>query len=178
MTELTFLRDLIILFGASVAVVYCFNQLRVPAVVGFLVAGTVLGPYGLDVVDDVSRVEMLAEVGIVLLLFTIGVEVSLARVTSLRTMVAGGSFQIVAAVALSALAGMVFGLPINQGIFWGFLFAMSSTAIVLKMMTERGETNSPHGRLTIGVLIIQDLAVVPMMVLTPVLGSQADGGFA
>lgn len=176
MAELTFLRDLVILFGASIVVVYCFNKLCVPAIVGFLVAGALLGPYGLDVVDDVARVEVFAEVGVVMLLFTIGVEVSLAHITSLRAVVGGGAIQIVSAVALTALAGMAFGLPANQGVFWGFLTAMSSTAIVLKMITERDETNSPHGRLTIGILIVQDLAVVPMMVLTPVLGSQGDGG--
>ncbi len=175
MAELAFLRDLVILFGASIVVVYGFNKLRVPAVVGFLVAGALLGPYGLDFVDDVARVEVLAEVGVVMLLFTIGVEFSLAHIASLRAVVGGGAIQIASAIALSALAGMAFGLPVNRGVFWGFLTAMSSTAIVLKMVTERGETNSPHGRLTIGILIVQDLAVVPMMVLTPVLGGQGDG---
>jgi len=176
MAELDFLRDLVILFGASIVVVYCFNRLHVPAIVGFLVAGALLGPYGLDVVDDVARVEVLAEVGVVMLLFTIGVEVSLARITSLRTVMGGGFIQIGAAIGLSVLVGMAVGLPVNKGVFWGFLTAMSSTAIVLKMVTERGETNSPHGRLTIGILIVQDLAVVPMMVLTPVLGSQGESG--
>jgi len=176
MAELDFLRDLVILFGASIVVVYCFNRLHVPAIVGFLVAGALLGPYGLDIVDDVARVEVLAEVGVVMLLFTIGVEVSLARITSLRTVVGGGFIQIGAAIGLSVLVGMAVGLPVNQGVFWGFLTAMSSTAIVLKMVTERGETNSPQGRLTIGILIVQDLAVVPMMVLTPVLGSQGESG--
>ena len=176
MAELDFLRDLVILFGASIVVVYCFNRLHVPAIVGFLVAGALLGPYGLDVVDDVARVEVLAEVGVVMLLFTIGVEVSLARITSLRTVMGGGFIQIGAAIGLSVLVGMAVGLPVNKGVFWGFLTAMSSTAIVLKMVTERGETNSPHGHLTIGILIVQDLAVVPMMVLTPVLGSQGESG--
>ena len=176
MAELAFLRDLVILFGVSIVVVYGFNQLRVPAVVGFLVAGALLGPYGLDFVNDVARVEVFAEVGVVMLLFTIGVEFSLAHIASLRAVVGGGAIQIASAIGLSVLAGLAFGLPVNQGVFWGFLTAMSSTAIVLKMVTERGETNSPHGRLTIGILIVQDLAVVPMMVLTPVLGSQGDGG--
>jgi len=175
MAELTFLRDLVILFGVSIVVVYGFNKLRVPAVVGFLVVGALLGPHGLDFVDDVARVEVFAEVGVVLLLFTIGVEFSFAHITSLRVIVGGGCIQILSAIALSTLTGLVVGIPLNQGLFWGFLIAMSSTAVVLKMVTERGETNSPHGRLTIGLLIIQDLAMVPMMVLTPVLGSQGDG---
>src|SRR2546421_199053 len=176
MTELDFLRDLVVLFGASIAVVYGFNRLRLPAVVGFLVAGALLGPYGLDVVDNVARVEVFAEVGVVLLLFTIGVEFSLGQLRSLRTVAGAGLLQIGSAIVLSALAAIAFGLPLNQGVFWGFLAAMSSTAVVLKMVTERGETNSPHGRLIIGVLIVQDLAVVPMMVLTPVLGGRGEAG--
>jgi CPA2 family monovalent cation:H+ antiporter-2 len=177
MAELDFLRDLVVLFGASIVVVYGFNRLRLPAVVGFLVAGALLGPYGLDVVDDVARVEVLAEVGVVLLLFTIGVEVSLGQIRSLRTVVGAGLLQIGSAIVLSTLAAIAFGLPLNQGVFWGFLAAMSSTAVVLKMVTERGETNSPHGRLIIGILIVQDLAVVPMMVVTPVLGGLGEAGF-
>src|SRR5256712_468203 len=96
MTELDFLRDLVVLFGASIAVVYGFNRLRLPAVVGFLVAGALLGPYGLDVVDNVARVEAFAEVGVVLLLFTIGVEFSLGQLRSLRT--------VLGAVAKAAMA--------------------------------------------------------------------------
>ncbi|TLY31142.1 MAG: sodium:proton exchanger [Nitrospirae bacterium] len=176
MAELDFLRDLVVLFGASIVVVYGFNRLRLPAVVGFLVAGALLGPYGLDVVDDVARVEVFAEVGVVLLLFTIGVEFSLGQLRSLRTVAGAGLLQIGSAIVLSALAAIAFGLPLNQGVFWGFLAAMSSTAVVLKMVTERGETNSPHGRLIIGILIVQDLAVVPMMVVTPVLGGLGEAG--
>jgi len=176
MAELDFLRDLVVLFGASIAVVYGFNRLRLPAVVGFLVAGALLGPHGLDVVDDVARVEVFAEVGVVLLLFTIGVEFSLGQLRSLRTVAGVGLLQIGSAIVLATLAAMAFGLPRNQGVFWGFLAAMSSTAVVLKMVTERGETNSPHGRLIIGILIVQDLAVVPMMVVTPVLGGLGEAG--
>jgi CPA2 family monovalent cation:H+ antiporter-2 len=176
MAELDFLRDLVVLFGASIVVVYGFNRLRLPAVVGFLVAGALLGPYGMDVVDDVARVEVFAEVGVVLLLFTIGVEFSLGQLRSLRTVAGAGLLQIGSAIVLSALTALAFGLPLNQGVFWGFLAAMSSTAVVLKMVTERGETNSPHGRLIIGILIVQDLAVVPMMVVTPALGGIGEAG--
>src|SRR3989449_6636442 len=176
MAELDFLRDLVVLFGASIVVVYGFNRLRLPAVVGFLVAGALLGPSGLDVVDDVARVEVFAEVGVVVLLFTIGVEFSLGQLRSLRTVAGAGLLQIGSAIGLSVLAAIAFGLPLNQGVFWGFLAAMSSTAVVLKMVTERGETNSPHGRLIIGILIVQDLTVVPMMVVTPVLGGLGEVG--
>src|SRR3989441_6416228 len=176
MAELDFLRDLVVLFGASIVVVYGFNRLRLPAVVGFLVAGALLGPYGLDVVDVVARVEVFAEVGVVLLLFTIGVEFSLGQLRSLRTVAGAGLLQIGSAIGLSVLAAIASGLPLNQGVFWGFLAAMSSTAGVLKMVTERGETNSPHGRLIIGILILQDLAGGPLMVVWPGLGGRGEAG--
>jgi len=120
MPELAFLRDLVVLFGASIVVVYGFNRLRLPAVVGFLVAGALLGPYGLDVVDDVARVEVFAEVGVVLLLFTIGVEFSLGQLRSLRTVagaappdrlrdrpVCAGGYRL----RVAAQPGRVLGLP-------------------------------------------------------------------
>src|SRR2546428_6523503 len=108
-----------------------FTSFRPPAVVGFLVAGALLGPYGLDVVDDVARVEVFAEVGVVLLLFIIGVEFSLGQLRSLRTVAGAGLLQIGSAIVLSALAAIAFGLPLNQGVFWGFLAAMHSTADLL-----------------------------------------------
>jgi CPA2 family monovalent cation:H+ antiporter-2 len=172
MNDLGFLRDLVVLFSVSIVVVYLFDRLGLPALVGFLVAGTMVGPYGLDFVQDVSRVEVFAEIGVVLLLFTIGVEFSLVHIRSLRAVLGCGALQIVSTIAIAGLAGLAVGLPAKEAVFWGFLTAMSSTAIVLKMISDRGETNSPHGRLIIGVLIFQDLAVVPMMILTPVLSSQ------
>jgi len=176
MSEIAFLRDLVVLFSVSIVVVYFFDKLGLPAVVGFLIAGAMVGPYGLDFVQDVSHVDVFAEIGVVLLLFTIGVEFSLAHVPSLRAVLGSGLLQIGSTIALSAAAGLAFGLQLNQGIFWGFLTAMSSTAIVLKMIADRGEMNSPHGRLSTGILIVQDFAVLPMMLLTPVLAHQ--GGSA
>jgi len=172
--ELDFLRDLVVVFGVSIGIVYAFDKLRVPALVGFLVAGTLIGPYGLNIVRDISRVEVFAEIGIVLLLFTIGVEFSLAHIRSFRSAVGGGLLQIGLAILLSAAVGLGAGLPVNQAVLWGFLTAMSSTAIVFKMLSERNETTSPHGMLATGVLIVQDLAVVPMMVLVPVLSLQRE----
>src|SRR2546429_3725425 len=155
MTELDFLRDLVVLFGASIAVVYGFNRLRLPAVVGFLVAGALLGPYGLDVVDNVARVEVFAEVGVVLLLFTIGVEFSLGQLGSLRTVAGAGLLQIGSAIVLSALAAIAFGLPLNQGVFWGFLAAMSSTAVVIQMERKSTRLNSSHGYISYAVFCLK-----------------------
>ena len=106
MSEIGFLRDLVVLFSVSIVVVYFFDKLGLPAVVGFLVAGALVGPYGLDFVQDVSHVDVFAEIGVVLLLFTIGVEFSLAHVPSLRAVLGSGVLQIGAAIVLSAAAGL------------------------------------------------------------------------
>ena len=115
MSEIAFLRDLVVLFSVSIVVVYFFDKLGLPAVVGFLVAGAMVGPYGLDFVQDVSHVDVFAEIGVVLLLFTIGVEFSLAHVPSLRAVLRSGLLQIGSTIALSAAAGWAFGLVLGLG---------------------------------------------------------------
>jgi CPA2 family monovalent cation:H+ antiporter-2 len=168
---LEFLTTLVIIFGVSAAVVFALNKLRVPSVVGFLVAGVFLGPHGFGFVRDVHEVELLAEVGIILLLFTIGLEISLKNLKRIRSAVLGGGFS---QVLLTSLATSVivylFLRQWNASIFAGFLVSLSSTAIVMKMLFDRAEMDSPHGRLSMGILIFQDLCVVPLMLLIPILG--------
>lgn len=176
MSEFDFLRDLIVVLGVSIGVVYLFDRFRLPVLVGFLVAGILLGPYGLDIVHDVSRIEIFAEIGVVVLLFTVGVEFSLTRVRALRAAVGGGLLQIGLAIGLTAAVAAAMGLSLSQGFLWGCLVAMSSTAIVFKLLSERGETTAPHGRLAAGVLIVQDLAVVPIMLFIPILDPTHAGG--
>ncbi len=172
MADIAFVRDLVIIFGLSVAVVLVFHRLRLPSVVGFLITGALIGPYGLNLVDDLTRVERLAEVGVVFLLFTIGLEFSLARLARIKIFaLSGGGLQVALTIALTApVAFFVFDASLRQSIFWGFLIALSSTAIVLKLLIDRGELDAPHGRLALAILIFQDLIVVPMMLLLPFLG--------
>jgi len=173
-TDYHAINDLLMIFTVSIAVVFVFHQLRLPSIAGFLAAGALIGPYGLNLVSDLDQVRVMAEIGVVLLLFTIGVEFSMALVAaSRRLLLLGGPLQ-VASVLLLVMGGSVAaGLPTRQAIFWGCLVSLSSTAIVLKALSDRGESDSLHGRATIGILIFQDLAVVPMMLLTPVLASEA-----
>ena len=177
MPELHFLRDVLIIFSVSIGVVFLFQKLRLPSIAGFLVAGTLVGPYGLNLVSEREQVEALAEVGVILLLFTIGLEFSLRQMKSSRRLfVIGGLIQVIGAVVLGTLAGLMVGLPIHQALFWGLLLSLSSTAIVLKSLAERGEADTVHGRATIGILIFQDLAVVPMILVTPLLAAPETGG--
>ena len=170
MPQIEFLQELVIIFGLSVGIVLIFQRLHLPSIVGFLISGALIGPYGLNLIADVERVEVLAEVGVVLLLFTIGLEFSLARLSHIRTFaLTGGSLQVGLTIALTALILWIFDLPPRMGIFWGFLLALSSTAIVLKILLDREELDTPHGRLALGILIFQDLIVVPMILIAPLL---------
>ena len=174
MHQVEFLQDLVIIFGLSVGVVLVFQRLHLPSIIGFLITGAFLGPYGLNLIDDVNQVETLAKIGVVLLLFTIGLEFSLARLSRIRAFaLSGGSLQVGLTTVLTALVIWLFDIPFRTGIFWGFLLALSSTVIVLKTLMDRGELDAPHGRLSIGILIFQDLIVVPMMLIAPLLGESA-----
>src|SRR5204862_4779522 len=135
------------------------------------------GPNVLGLVSYVQRVEGLAEVGVVLLLFTIGIEFSLNRLREMgRQVLVGGGLQVGLTVAVAALGAAALGLPWQVALFLGCLIALSSTALVLKGLTDKGEIDAPHGRLATGVLIFQDLCVVPIMLALPFLAGRSGGG--
>src|SRR5437867_4622175 len=177
MTEYHALKDLAIIFAVSLLVILVFHRIRLPALPGFIVAGVLLGPNALGLVSDAHQVESLAEVGVILLLFTIGIEFSLSRLREMgRQVVAGGGAQVGLTVALSCVLAMALHLSWRVSLLLGFLVALSSTAIVLKGLTDKGEIDAPHGRLATGVLIFQDLCVVPMMLVLPFLAGRSGGG--
>jgi K+:H+ antiporter len=174
--DLSTLRDLVIILALSIGILLFSHRLRLPAIVGLLLTGVIVGPYGLRLVHDIEVVESLAEVGIILLLFTIGIEFSLHTLLSLKRIVGiAGTLQVGLSVATTYGSARLLGRSDAEAVLWGFLVALSSTAIVLKLLGERGETDSPHGRIAVGVLILQDLSVVPMMFLLPLLSGTAAG---
>jgi len=169
--EFEFLKTLVIIFAVSATVVFVLNKFRIPSIVGFLIAGVSLGPHGFGFVQDIREVELLAEVGVILLLFTIGLEISLKNLKRIRSAVLGGGFSQVLLTALTtSVIAYLFLRQWNASILAGFLVSLSSTAIVMKMLFDRAEMDSPHGRLSMGILIFQDLCVVPLMLLIPILG--------
>ena len=173
MTDYQVLGDLLIIFTVSIGVVFVFHQFRFPSIAGFLVAGALIGPHGLNLIPDTSKVQVLAEIGIVLLLFTIGIEFTSVQFASARRiLMVSAPIQVGGTLLLAVLGGLAAGLTYQQGIFWGFLLSLSSTAIVLKSLAERGESDSLHGHATVAILIFQDLAMVPMMLVTPILATQ------
>jgi CPA2 family monovalent cation:H+ antiporter-2 len=172
------LRELIMLLAVSLPITFLFHKMRLPALVGFLITGILLGPYGIALVTETMVVERLAEIGVVLLLFTVGLEFSIESIMrSSRLLLTGGGLQLLATIAAVMGIAMAVGTPLPQAVFYGFLASLSSTAIVLKMYADRAELDTAHGRLATGILLFQDIAVVPMMLLLPVLGQAAgDGG--
>jgi CPA2 family monovalent cation:H+ antiporter-2 len=175
--ETTLLRELAVIAVLGVAVTVIFARLRLPTVAGLLVAGALLGPSAFGLIESAHSIELLAEVGVVLLLFTIGLEFSLQQLRHILGQVAVGAMvQVGLTVAVTAWVASMFGEPLSRGLFYGFVFALSSTAIVLRGLHERREVDAPHGRFIVGTLIFQDLCVVPMVLIVPLLGGGGDGG--
>jgi monovalent cation:H+ antiporter-2, CPA2 family len=179
----SFLADAVALVLAGALIAYICFRLGLVPIVGFLVAGVLIGPNALGLVHDREVVDAAAEVGVMLLLFTIGIEFSLGRLAEMKAAIfAGGGLQVALATLGTLLLLQLFGVDWRSGLFTGFLVALSSTAIVLKLLADRNETNAPHGRIGLGILVFQDLAVVVMVLLVPMLagtgGSSADIAWA
>ena len=174
---LEFLYSLVLIFGISAFLLFVLGKLKIPSIVGFLVAGVLIGPYGFDLVKDVHEIELLAEIGVVLLMFTIGLEFSLKNLQVLRAVVFGGGLLQVCLtiIVVAFLSYFYLAQTLNRALFDGFLVALSSTAIVFKMLLDRAEMNAPYGRAAIGMLIFQDLCVVPFMLFVPALGGSSGG---
>ena len=171
-----FLGPLALIFLAALGAAYALHRLRQPPLIGFLAAGAVLGPFGLGLVRDVAVVESLAELGVVLLLFTIGLELSLGNLRRFGRIVwVAGPLQVLGTVALVFAVVRSRGVAPAASVFAGYLVALSSTAIVLKLLSDRREMDAPHGKFLIGILIVQDLAVVPMLVSLELLARSGAG---
>ena len=166
---------LLILLAVAVGVVVLCRILRLPAMLGYLLVGILIGPHALGWIPDAPETRHLAEFGVVFLMFSIGLEFSLARLRSMQRLVFGlGTAQVVATILLVMVSSLFFGLDWRAGLALGGVLAMSSTAIVSKMLVERAELNLPHGQKIMGVLLFQDLAVVPLIIIIPALASSGE----
>jgi CPA2 family monovalent cation:H+ antiporter-2 len=173
--------ELLVLVAVLVAALvggFIARALRLPVILGYLVGGMVVGPYGTELVKDVTQIETLAQIGVALLLFTLGMEFSLKTLKKMgRISLLGGSMQILITMGLGLVIGFALGWSLGESVLFGFFIALSSTMIVLKLLIDRGELDTAHGRVMIGILLMQDLAVVPMMALLPAFG-EPDLGWA
>ena len=171
------LLDLVTIFALSVAAAVVCHRLRLPSAIGLLLAGVVAGPHALQLVRNAHEIELLAEIGVVLLMFVIGLEISIADLERLKRFFAiGGSIQFFGTAAVVTLLLPLTGLVPQQSLYLGFVVALSSTAIVLRTLQERGELETPHGRSILSILIYQDIGVVPVMLTAPLLAGMAGLG--
>jgi len=170
-TTITYLTDIAILLAAAVVAVPAFQSMRMGAVPGFVVAGVVVGPYGLELIGNVEEVGQFAELGVVLLLFIIGIELNPRRLWLMRRLLFGlGTLQVlVTSAALVLVAHYLFGVPLRAAVLIGPALALSSTAFVLQLLTEHKMLTSGPGRASIAILLLQDLAVVPLLALVSLL---------
>jgi K+:H+ antiporter len=167
-----FLAELAALLVAGTVIAYLGARIGLVPIVGFLLAGVLIGPNSLGVVTDLEIVNAAAQVGVILLLFTIGMEFSLERLTRLwRAIFLGGGLQVLATVALVVVVTAALDVPIRPAIYTGMLVALSSTALVLALLSDRGETTEEQGNASVGLLLFQDLAIIPMVLLVPALGT-------
>jgi monovalent cation:H+ antiporter-2, CPA2 family len=170
--ELTILKDVVIIFSLSTLVNLLFTRIKIPTVIGYLLTGIIAGPHLLSLVDSVQNIDRLADIGVIILLFAIGMEFSLNHFLKIRKIVFfGGLVQVFLTAGAFYIASTFYGIDRNGGIFIGFLAALSSSAIVLKLLQERSELTSNYGRTVLGILIFQDLLLVPLLLFANLLGN-------
>ena len=170
MPDFLIIQDIIVILLVSLPIIFLFKKINLPSIVGFLIAGIIIGPFGFNIIKSVNQISVMAEIGVMLLMFTIGLEFSLSQLIRIKKflLVAGG-YQLIITVAVSSIVFISIGIDINQAIFFSLLVSLSSTAIVMKILSDKDELESPHGKISLGILIFQDLAIVPMFLLMPLL---------
>ena len=174
--EFKLLSELTLVFGLSIFVIMACHRIKIPPILGFLITGVIAGPHALGLVNAAHEVELLAEIGVVLLLFTIGLELSMEELLDLRKPVfIGGGAQVLFTIVVVFLITVVFGASPGKALFYGFLAALSSTAIVLKILQENAQIETPQGRIVLSILIFQDVIIVPMMLIAPFLTGKGGG---
>ncbi len=174
--ELAVLKDIVVIFALSTGVNYLFTRIKVPTIIGYLLTGIIAGPHLFGLIRSPHEIEIMAEIGVVLLMFTIGLEFSLEHLYKIRKIVfLGGFLQIILTTLITLIIVHAFHISWKASLFAGFLTALSSTAVVLKILQERSELTSNYGRTVLGILIFQDIVLVPMLLFTPMLGG-ADSG--
>ncbi|MBU4306557.1 MAG: cation:proton antiporter [Acidobacteria bacterium] len=170
--ELSFFPQAVILLGLTAMVVYLCHKIKVPAITGFLLTGLLAGPHGFSLIHDLQSIDALAELGVIMLLFTIGLEFSPQRLKKIRKFFFVGGFLQISLTSVSVFLILAFaGFSKPVSLLYGFLVSLSSTAVAIKLLQDRNEENTPHGNMTVGILLFQDLAVVPMLIAIPILAS-------
>ncbi len=164
------------IFGVATLVIIICKFLKIRYIIGYLITGVLLSPNTSSYFADMQEVEVYAEIGIILLLFTVGLEFSFTNLKKIKNYVLiGGSAQVVFTIALTAgLIGLMMEPSLQESIFWGFLFTLSSTAIVVKTLQDKNMITTPHGKFILAILLFQDIMIVPLMLFTPILAGAGE----
>jgi monovalent cation:H+ antiporter-2, CPA2 family len=179
MNQFNVIKDIVIILSVSIPIIYLFKKLNIPSIIGFLIAGMIIGPYGFQLITEIEQIQVMAEIGVILLLFVIGLEVSFVQIMIMkRFLITVAVLQVVLTIIVTAGIFYLAGLTPSSSLFFGMLISLSSTAIVLKLLHDRMELETPHGRIILGITIVQDLAIVPMFIFVPVLGAGDAVSFA
>ena len=174
MAQFGIIKDIVIIMSVSLPIIFLFKKLNLPSILGFLAAGIIIGPYGFRLISNGHDIEVMAEIGVILLLFSIGLEVSISKLMSMRKMLFyAGGFQVLITIIFTSAIFYFSKFPLNISLYFGMLVSLSSTAIVLKLLADRNELEAPHGRISLVILIFQDLAIVPMLILLPILSGSS-----
>ncbi len=173
MDDFLIIQDIVVILLVSLPIIFLFKKINLPSIVGFLIAGMLIGPYGFKLIKSVDQIDVMAEIGVMLLMFTIGLEVSYTHLIKIKKFfLIAGSLQLILTILFSTIFFIFLGIELKQAIFFSMLVSLSSTAIVLRILSDSGELDSPHGKIVLSILIFQDLAIVPMFLLLPLLGAQ------
>lgn len=170
-------NDVVVIFLLAIVLLLILYRVKIPSIVAFLITGIIVGPSGLGLITNEDSIEFFAELGVVFLLFTIGLEFSISKILkSRRFVLIGGIIQVALTIAVVTALMTLTGWPVTHAFFWGMLVSLSSTAIVMKVLADRREVDSPFGKATLGILIFQDLIVIPMVMVTPLLAGSPSSG--
>jgi CPA2 family monovalent cation:H+ antiporter-2 len=173
--ELHVLLNIFILFGVTLFIIFICNLLKIPHLIGYLITGVILSPNTTTILSDAHEVEAYAEIGVILLLFTVGLEFSFGNLKKIqRYVLIGGAMQVVLTILITAILIKLMGRSVEESVFWGFVIALSSTAIVIKTLQDKVKLNTPYGKIVLAVLLFQDIVIVPLMLFTPILAGEGD----
>ncbi len=170
------LKDIILILFTAIVVILILSKMKIPPVIGFLLTGIIIGPFSFGLVDSVGEIEVLAEIGVILLMFSIGLEFSVDKIKAMmKDFLFFGGLQVAACWLIFFIIINFFGLTLTQSIAGGFILALSSTAIVLKLLQDNDEINSPPGLKMTGILLFQDVVIIPAMIFLPFVNQLGEG---
>ncbi len=176
--DLHILENIFVIFTITIGIVLACHFIKIPFLIGYLVAGIILSPYSTGLLKNADEIGTYAEIGVILLLFTVGLEFSFSNLRRLKKYVLlGGFLQVVFTILVTGILVYLMDRPLIESVFWGFVLSLSSTAIVIKILQDTVQLSKEHGKIVLSMLLFQDIAIVPLMLLTPILAGEGDNPF-